>query len=805
MNLCYNCFKEIPEGTGPCPYCGFDLSENVKKYPVALRAGTLLNGRYLIGRVLGQGGFGITYLAWDESLKARVAVKEYMPNDMAARMGTTVSVAMKSRAEDFAYGLERFQEEARTLAKFMGQPNIAGVTDYFDENGTSYFVMDYIEGISFKTYIANAGGKVSVEEALNVMIPVLRALTAVHAEGFIHRDVTPDNIYITKDGNVKLLDFGSARYSLGDKSKSLDVVLKVGYAPKEQYTRRGRQGPYTDVYSCAACLYAAITGFLPPESLERLDHDELIPLSQARVEIPLYLERAILKGLAVQPENRFQTAGEFLEALESQEVVELPGRQPEDQETGSEKEGPAKPKKSPLTKIAVFAAIAAVAFAAVALTVSRNSSTGAVGEGVSGQDMAVQEETQPEAPVPTVMIAGEEYPVNLEELDLSGKGLSDSDLANLGQMTELKSLNLEGNPDISDLTALAGLTALEELKLPSPSQISGLAPLSGLTGLTTFSAAERTGSQQPVSMIQDYSPLAGMTGLKELSLVATNLSDFSFLEGMKNLEILRLMGGVVAEDLTFAEGFTNLKELRIYASSLGSLKGLEALENLETIRIEDESDQLFVNDLTFLEKMKRLQYLRLDIYGVGSLHGLEGLIQLETIRFSSSEGSTYTDLSPLKNLTNLRILTLPIPTDDTEVIYHVDSLAGLTELSELRLPCVVESLEPLKNMRNLQTLTIRGGSGDFPRKTIESLSQLSGLENLTSLELYIRYPGKVDLTSVGSLTHLNSLALYFRGNQSVDLSPLANLTNLQNLTIPYSEDITDWSPVQHVPNLVLKN
>ena len=804
--ICYNCFKARDSQEGPCPHCGFDLSENVKKYPVALRAGILLNGRYIVGRVLGQGGFGITYLAWDTQLEAKVAVKEYMPGELAGRIdGRTVSVLSDDRKDNFTYGAERFREEARTLAKFIGNPNIAAVSSYFDENGTSYFVMEYVEGISFKTYIANAGGNVSVEEALNVMIPVLRALTAVHAEGFIHRDVTPDNIYITKDGNVKLLDFGSARYSLGDKSKSLDVVLKVGYAPKEQYTRRGRQGPYTDVYSCAACLYAAITGFLPPESLERLDHDELIPLSQAGVEIPLYLERAILKGLAVQPENRFQTAGEFLEALESQEVVELPGRQPEDQETGSEKEGSAKPKKSPLTKIAVFAAIAAVAFAAVALTVSRNSSTGAVGEGVSGQDMAVQEETQPEAPVPTVMIAGEEYPVNLEELDLSGKGLSDSDLANLGQMTELKSLNLEGNPDISDLTALAGLTALEELKLPSPSQISGLAPLSGLTGLTTFSAAERTGSQQPVSMIQDYSPLAGMTGLKELSLVATNLSDFSFLEGMKNLEILRLMGGVVAEDLTFAEGFTNLKELRIYASSLGSLKGLEALENLETIRIEDESDQLFVNDLTFLEKMKRLQYLRLDIYGVGSLHGLEGLIQLETIRFSSSEGSTYTDLSPLKNLTNLRILTLPIPTDDTEVIYHVDSLAGLTELSELRLPCVVESLEPLKNMRNLQTLTIRGGSGDFPRKTIESLSQLSGLENLTSLELYIRYPGKVDLTSVGSLTHLNSLALYFRGNQSVDLSPLANLTNLQNLTIPYSEDITDWSPVQHVPNLVLKN
>ena len=216
---------------------------------------------------------------------------------------------MDTKSEEFAYGAERFQEEARTLAKFIGNPNIAAVTSYFDENDTSYFVMDYIEGISFKTYIANHGGKVSVEETLNVMIPVLRALTAVHAEGFIHRDVTPDNIYITKDGMVKLLDFGSARYSIGDKSKSLDVILKVGYAPKEQYIRRSRQGPFTDVYSCAACFYAAITGFLPPESLERLDNDTLVPVSQCGIEIPEYLDKAILKGLAVQPEDRFQSCG----------------------------------------------------------------------------------------------------------------------------------------------------------------------------------------------------------------------------------------------------------------------------------------------------------------------------------------------------------------------------------------------------------------------------------------------------------------------------------------------------------------
>ena len=178
---------------------------------------------------------------------------------------------------------------------------------------------------------------------------------------------------------------------------------------------------------------------------------------------------------------------------------------------------------------------------------------------------------------------------------------------------------------------------------------------------------------------------------------------------------------------------------------------------------------------------------------MGSLHGLEGLIQLETIRFSSSEGSTYTDLSPLKNLTNLRILTLPIPTDDTEVIYHVDSLAGLTNLSELRLPCVVESLEPLKNMTSLQTLTLRGGSGDLARKNMESLSQLSGLENLTTLELYPRYSGTVDLTPVGSLTHLTSLNVYTGDSRSVDLSPLAGLPGLASLSVN-GEAVADWPP-----------
>ena len=443
-NLCYNCFREREGQDGPCPYCGFDRAENEKKYPVALRAGTVLNGRYVVGRVLGQGGFGITYLAWDTKLEAKVAVKEFMPNEIATRIGTTVSIAVESRTEDFTYGAERFQEEARTLAKFMGQPNIAGVTDYFDENDTSYFVMDYIEGISFKTYIANQGGKVSVDDALNVMIPVLRALTAVHAEGFIHRDVTPDNIYITKDGVVKLLDFGSARYSIGDKSKSLDVILKVGYAPKEQYIRRSRQGPYTDVYSCAACLYAAITGFLPPESLERLDKDELVPISQLGIEIPEWLDKAILKGLAIQPEDRFQNAQEFLDAIEQQQVVEVPGAAPPpDTGAGTMNRLAGWVKKRPVLS-------GVIAAAAVAILVGLSVLTGGGGSGDGGGEPLLP------SPVPSITIAGQEYSTSERRLELENMGLTDEDIQDLQYMVNLTRLNLSGN-DITDLSPLEGL------------------------------------------------------------------------------------------------------------------------------------------------------------------------------------------------------------------------------------------------------------------------------------------------------------------------------------------------------------
>ena len=784
-HLCYNCFQERETQVGPCPYCGFDLAENEKKFPVALRAGTMLNGRYIIGRVLGQGGFGITYLALDTQLNAKVAIKEFMPNDIATRIGTTVSVAMDTKSEEFAYGAERFQEEARTLAKFIGNPNIAAVTSYFDENDTSYFVMDYIEGISFKTYIANHGGKISVEETLNVMIPVLRALTAVHAEGFIHRDVTPDNIYITKDGMVKLLDFGSARYSIGDKSKSLDVILKVGYAPKEQYISRSRQGPFTDVYSCAACFYAAITGFLPPESLERLDHDELVPISQCGIDIPEYLDKAILKGLAVQPEDRFQSAAEFLDAIESQRVVEVP--------VSGAAAAPAPEKKK--VKPARIAAIAAAAVVVLGIGIAIGGGGSSDGDGGSSIS---------EALAPKVTIAGQEFSAAEEFVELKDTTLTEADITTLQGMENLRRIYFDNVAvENNDLSWAAQLKNLTELTFHGFSGEVDLAPVAGLTNLTELRIHSTQNGAGSGVYVKDLSVLSGLTQLEYLELEAPVLESLDGLEDMSALEELRLTIGPGLRDI-------------------GALSGLTELTSLQ---ISNNGDYPYIRDLSPLSGLTQLKTLEFWSYGIEDLGPLAGLTQLEELRIIGSEAA-YTTTAPLSGLTQLRVLSLPSMADPANYL-DLSGLSNLTELTEFSFYGGVTSYAPLKNLAKLQSLSLMGNyyDGEGPG----DLSAFSGLTRLTDLELSLSV-NATDITPLGNLSDLRSLYLHTEGDrlhpglkdigplsklqdlQSLtinsrsitDLSPLRELTNLQTADIrAYGDaEITDWSPVEHVPNLI---
>ncbi len=680
QTLCYNCFRQVADPSAPCPHCGFDLGENQQKFPVALRAGTVLNDRYIVGRVLGQGGFGITYVAFDTQLQAKVAVKEYMPSEMATRVeGTTVSVMMDTRAEDFTYGAERFQEEARTLAKFIGHPNIAGVSSYFDQNDTSYFVMDYIEGVSFKSYIANNGGKVSVDETLNVMIPVLRALTAVHAEGFIHRDVTPDNIYISKDGNVKLLDFGSARYSIGDKSKSLDVILKVGYAPKEQYIRRGRQGPYTDVYSCAACFYAALTGYLPPESLERLDQDTLVPVSQVLPEVPEWLDKAILKGLAVQPEGRFQSAAEFLDAIENQLVVDVPAAG----QTAPAQ--PAKKKLNPLMLGGIAAAVvAAVGLGAVLGGRGSGTSTAPGGSGISGGGGDSGGGLAPLIDMlgPKVTIAGREYSAGAEELDLRDAGLSDEDLAVLGDMTSLKKLTLNGD-SLTDLSPLAGLTGLTYLNLGEHGRnLEDLSPLAGMTEMEELYLPSDP-------YYTDLSPLAGMTKLKALSTLGVKytgsnaIDSLDFLTNMKDLELLNIPVGNV--DLAPLAGLTKLREIDLNGElHVKDLSVFQNMAQLETLLLHmSNSDLCTAQDFSSLASLTKLRRVWINLNGLTSLKGLEGMTEITELTINCNDGK-YPDLNALSGMKNLRTLTLNFDWGWNGTL-DVSALANLEKLQTVNI------------------------------------------------------------------------------------------------------------------------
>lgn len=310
--ICYGCFQEKEPGA-VCPYCGFN--ENEEKPYLALPLGSILNGRYMVGKVLGIGGFGITYLGYDLTLEIKVAIKEYMPSALATRHADQYSVVLTGRVEtDYRYGMERFLDEARILAKLQNTPHIVSVQNYFKENNTAYFVMEYIDGMSLKEYLASQGDKIPYAQAMTILEPIMEALEQVHALNLLHRDISPDNIYITSNGESRLLDFGAARFAVGD-GKSVSVILKHGYAPEEQYSSHGNQGPWTDVYAMGATLYRCITGVLPPDSIERVHGDTLKKPSELGIRLPVNVENAIVKALALKTENRFTNMSEFIQAL----------------------------------------------------------------------------------------------------------------------------------------------------------------------------------------------------------------------------------------------------------------------------------------------------------------------------------------------------------------------------------------------------------------------------------------------------------------------------------------------------------
>ncbi len=313
--LCPNCMNEAKGDI--CSHCGYDRSKG-QDNAHALRPLTILSGKYIIGNVIGEGGFGITYIGFDLNLEMKIAVKEFYPNGFVTRESSVTSTVTEYTTNDSAQyqkWKDSFVKEARNLAKFSNLPGIVHVRDFFQENNTAYIIMEYVEGETLKSHLKKRMSPVSVGETLEMMKPVIKSLSKVHAAGIIHRDISPDNIMIQSGGDVKLIDFGAAREFESGNEKSMSVLLKPGYAPEEQYRTRGEQGPWTDVYALSATIYRCITGVKPVESMERMRVDELKKPSAMGINISPETEAVILKGMSVYAENRIRSMDELYREL----------------------------------------------------------------------------------------------------------------------------------------------------------------------------------------------------------------------------------------------------------------------------------------------------------------------------------------------------------------------------------------------------------------------------------------------------------------------------------------------------------
>ena len=320
--LCISCMQ-CKGHSEQCPQCGYD-ERKYKKHPLYLKPRTLLKNQYVIGIPLGQGGFGITYLGQDLWLQKKVAIKEYLPATLATRdLLTSTIIPLKKQEETFNKGLQLFIDEARNLAKF-DHPNIVRVNNFFEENQTGYTVMDYLEGLSLTDILSQAGGCLSVDEALTIILPIFEALAEIHAQHIYHRDISIQNTRILTAGVPILIDFGAARHIVGEHSRTLDLVLKHGYSPLEQYSGKGKIGPWTDIYACGALLYLMLTGTLPPAATDRYCEDNLIAPAERGVAISTSINEAIMRALAIKFEKRFQTVQAFKAALLGTASVDTP-------------------------------------------------------------------------------------------------------------------------------------------------------------------------------------------------------------------------------------------------------------------------------------------------------------------------------------------------------------------------------------------------------------------------------------------------------------------------------------------------
>lgn len=408
VNRCSKCMEEIH--SYPCPRCKFDIASfQPKSY--ALAPNTILHGRYLLGVPLGQGGFGITYIAWDLEEKKKVAVKELYPSGHASRYSTGGTDVIWSGDREskllMVDGPAVFRKEAAKMQKLKDVPQVVQVCEVFTDNNTAYIVMDFVAGITLKDYLME-NGPLNWDKTQKLLVPAIEAMIRVHKAGLIHRDISPDNMMIEPSGKIRILDLGAAKDLNTNSGASSMIVAKGGFSPLEQYSQRGGSGTWTDVYALAATICYTLSGKTLPASVDRVNGDGDLWEQPVYKKLPPYVLAALQKALAVSPKDRTQTMEQFLSDLRLSKPDAKKADAKRADTTKQEVPKPEEKKKSGRSTAAIVALVLLCCVAIVAIGIRFGSVLEEKARGMLGNPVTV--ENTPTTRKPTSTTAASKEP-----------------------------------------------------------------------------------------------------------------------------------------------------------------------------------------------------------------------------------------------------------------------------------------------------------------------------------------------------------------------------------------------------------
>ncbi len=845
---CQSCMREVPPGTERCPHCGESVLAHNR--PNQLPAGTLLQNRYRIGRVLGSGGFGVTYLAADTVLKSRVAIKEYFPAELAARDEDSSVVTQngdRDSEELFEQGKQRFLREAQILESLGQVDSIVRIKNIFPDNDTVYLVMEYLDGQSFKAFLEE-NGPIPFRRALALMEPIMDGLEKLHAAGLIHRDISPSNLMLLRDGSTKLLDLGGAReFTKGDKSVSL--LAKPGYTPLEQYMSRSAQGTWTDVYAFCATLYKLITGTTPQNALLRGEDDRLPPPSACGAIITPAEEAVLMKGLAVRAEERIQTipalraaflapeAGTEEDADErtsygadpgTAELIRLAREREQNRSTQPAAPAPepeaapdGRPKK-PAPRTPEPEDVPAPA----PEPEKADKRRGRAPKEERKRPSPVKNRKWLIAAIAAVLLLGAGAVLLLS-------GVIDADKSSYASFSdttvtakEIKAVNRNRSLTsvyfyhcrISD-EALSTLAVNERVSsIALREDCTGFSDLSPLAAMPALSILSISGEEENKAEVGTYFT-ADFPTVKELNFIHARSSDSSFLRHFPGLSTLSMTDFEGVDSFEALRGSAALRYVTVNESDLSGadLSALSSCSNLYYLTLSGCG----LTDVSWLEPLAELGWLDLSNNAVSDISALAPLGKLHEVDLRNNQiadlsplrdharitglncsGNRIRDISPLEACTEIQVLSLA----DNEIT-DISACEGMYRLTRLNLSGNrIGDIGPLHNTTQLKLVRLgrneiadlsplQGNLGVLAHlyvgeNRIESLSPLRGASALQTLSVYSNR-----LSSLDGLQDSTDLQLlYAHTNQLEDISAISGCTKLKYIDISENR-IRDLSPI----------